>query len=155
MVTNGGSHTAPPSSDPNVMFTSLSGIVPKEILNLDVTFPSSDVMRASTSGVTVTPGEVLLVGTGVGAGKGRPVGETLGSRDGTGLDSSVGIGEGSRGLWDVVNAGIGARTVPTRVNVPLSFLLRTGVLVSCWPDGRVKLTTTVAAIADVESAENF
>ena len=63
--------------------------------------------------------------------------------------------DGKTGLWDVLDVRIGARSLPQESNSPWSTLLRNGVIVSAWKDGRVKATSTHAAVQDIERVEKI
>ena len=48
---------------------------------------------------------------------------------------------------------MGARNLPGNMQTPWNIILRNGVLVQVWSDGRVRVTTTAAAVRDVEEVE--
>ena len=62
---------------------------------------------------------------------------------------------GRCGLWDVLEADIGTRNVPTNLGIPWMVQLRNGVSFRAWPDGRVAVTTLSATVADVEALESL
>ena len=61
---------------------------------------------------------------------------------------------GVRGVWDVYDRDVGVRNVPARNKCPWSLVLRNGTVVTVWPEGCARVTTTSAGVADVESAES-
>jgi hypothetical protein len=62
---------------------------------------------------------------------------------------------GEAGIWDIIEKHAGARNLPKAQTTPWTVVARTGVLVSIYPDGRIKATTTTALTADLETLEDI
>ena len=60
---------------------------------------------------------------------------------------------GETGIWDRLDSFVGARSAPKPGSTPWTIYLRTGVLVSVWPDGRIKVTSTMATVEEIERTE--
>ena len=61
--------------------------------------------------------------------------------------------DGERGIWDVLHKRIGLRAVPCRAQSPWTLFTRTGVLLTVWPDGRLKTSSTAGSVQQVEEVE--
>ena len=61
--------------------------------------------------------------------------------------------QGDTGLWDILDKAVGVRNIPTYNAMPWTMVLRTGVVVSAFVDGRVSVTCTKSYVSDVEYVE--
>ena len=61
--------------------------------------------------------------------------------------------DGQGGLWDILQKAVGVRNVPTYNSMPWTMVLRTGVVVAAYVDGRVSVTSTKSYVSDIEFVE--
>ena len=62
--------------------------------------------------------------------------------------------DGQSGIWDLLEASFGARNIPKLRVIPWTIVVRNGVLVAVHADGRIKASSTTAAVTDLEAVES-
>ena len=61
---------------------------------------------------------------------------------------------GAHRIYDVLQDQIGVRVAPDNITIPWTLVLRTGVTIAVWADGRVKASTLTTAVGELETAEH-
>ena len=62
--------------------------------------------------------------------------------------------QGKQGVWDVLESAIGVRNVPDNKSIPWSMFLRNGAVLQIWADGRVKATSSLESIDNLDEVES-
>ena len=62
-------------------------------------------------------------------------------------------GNGQNGVWDVVDAEVGAKTLPSPNCTPWAIVTNVGLTVLLWPDGRLQLNLLGDSVAEAERLE--